>query len=79
MTLYYTHINRQKIDANRKYKKSDPVITIKRGKSGTPIYAHEVEFPAGARLVYSDAEAPILPCGARAVIISEEMPKIIRK
>lgn len=76
--LYYTHINRQKIDSNRNRKTNEPVITIKRGKSGKPIYAHEVEFPAGSRLVYSGQEKPILPCGARAVIISPEAPTVIR-
>jgi hypothetical protein len=77
-TLWYTHINRQKIDQNRKHKTTEPVITIKRGKSGKAVYAHEVEFPAGSRLVYSGEETPILPCGARAVIISPLAPTVIR-
>lgn len=74
---YYTHINRGVIDANRKHGEAEPPITIKRGKSGKPQYAYEVELPAGARLIYSP-DGTILPCGARAVIESHEAPRVIR-
>lgn len=74
---YYTHINRGVIDANRKHGQADAPIAIKRGKRGKPTYAHEVKLPAGARLIYSDGE-PLLPCGARCVIASDEAPEVIR-
>ena len=74
---YYTHINRGVIDANRKHGRNDPPITIKRGKSGKAIRAHEVELPAGARMVYSPHD-PILPCGARLVVVSDTAPVVVR-
>jgi hypothetical protein len=39
-SLKRIHVNRGRIDSNRKHGKSDPVITIKQGSSNT--YAHEV-------------------------------------
>lgn len=74
---YYTHINRGVIDANRKNGRNDPPITIKRGKRGKPITAHEVGLPVGARMIYSPHD-PILPCGARLVVVSDEMPTVIK-
>lgn len=75
--MFYTHVNRGRIDSNRKHGKDEPVITIKKGKSGKAIYATEVEFPAGAKMIYS-SEGVILPCGARCVIMSQEAPKVLK-
>lgn len=75
-SLFYTHVNRGTIDSNRKHGRAEPVITVKHGKSGKPWYAHEVELPSGSRMVYSSGD-PVLPCGARCVIISESEPKKI--
>lgn len=71
---YYTHINRNKIDSNRKNGTNDPVITVLNGKYGKPNYGHCVRLPAGAVLRYYGE--PVLPCGARVVIESEEEPEI---
>lgn len=75
--MYYTHINRQVIDANRKHKRNDPPVRFQKGKYGKPVYAHEVEFPAGGRVLYCP-DGKLLPCGARLVITSDEEPKVIR-
>jgi hypothetical protein len=75
--MWYTHVNRNVIDANRKHGRNDPPVKFQRGKYGKATYAHEVEFPAGGRVVY-DHEGRILPCGARLVITSAEEPRIIR-
>lgn len=74
---FYTHINRGIIDANRKHGRNDPPITIKRGKYGRAVTAHEVELPSRARMIYSPHE-PLLPCGARLVVVSDEMPIVVR-
>jgi len=74
--MYYTHVNRGIIDRNRKRHENAPPITIKRGKTGKATQAFEVELPAGSRMIYSPHE-PILPCGARLVIVSETEPKVI--
>lgn len=74
---WFTHINRGVIDANRTHHRDDPPITIKRGKWGKATYAHEIELPAGSRMIYSPHE-PILPCGARMVIVSDEQPRVVR-
>lgn len=71
--MYYTHINRQTVDHNRKYGTNLPPISIRKGKRGKATYHHQVVLPAGSRLVYNP-HTPILPCGARLVIVSEEEP-----
>lgn len=75
--MYYTHVNRNVIDSNRKHGRNDPPVRFQKGKYGKAVYAHEVEFPAGGRVVY-DHEGRILPCGARLVIVSKEEPKVVR-
>lgn len=73
---WFTHINRNVIDSNRKHGKDDPPITIRHGKSGQPRYGSSVVLPAESRIVY-DPDGRILPCGARLVIVSNEEPKIV--
>lgn len=74
--MYYTHINRNVIDSNRKHGKNDPPVRFQRGRYGKSTYCHEVELPAGSRVIYS-ATGSILPCGARLVITSPEEPKVV--
>lgn len=76
-TVWYTHVNRGVIDSNRKNKTDNPPVTFRKGKYGRSTRAFEVEFPAGSRMIYSPHE-PVLPCGARLVVISPEAPKVIR-
>lgn len=77
--MYYTHINRNIIDSNRKHKKTDPPVRFQKGKYGKAEYALEVEITGTTKVMYApENEAPILPCGARLVIVSEEKPTIIR-
>lgn len=73
---WFTHINRNVIDSNRKHGKNDPPIKFQRGKYGEPTYAREVALPNGSRVIY-DPVGTILPCGARLVIISEEAPTVV--
>lgn len=75
--MYYTHVNRGQIDSNRKHGTNEPVVRYQKGKYGEAVYAHELELPAGSRIIY-DHQGKILPCGARLVIASETEPKIIR-
>lgn len=75
--MYYTHVNRQVIDANRKHGRNDPPVRFQKGKYGKSVYAHEIVFPAGGRVIY-DPHGRLLPCGARLVICSEESPEVIR-
>lgn len=76
---YYIHINRGVIDSNRTRNLDNPPITFRKGKYGKSVYAHEIEFPAGGRVISSTGhEPPILPCGARVVIVTEVEPKVIR-
>lgn len=75
--MYYTHINRNVIDSNRKHGRNDPPVRFQKGKYGKAVYAHEVRLPEGSRVVY-DNLGRILPCGARLVICSEASPEIIR-
>lgn len=74
--MYYTHVNRNVIDSNRKHGRNDPPVKFQKGKHGKAVYAHTVELPAGSRVVY-DPHGRILPCGARLVIVSEEAPVVV--
>lgn len=71
---YYIHVNRNKIDSNRKHGTNEPVIKFHKGKYGKATYAHKVKIKEG-ELVYSPHE-PLLPCGARLVILTEIEPEI---
>lgn len=75
--MYYTHINRNVIDRNRKNGTEDPAVRFQKGKYGKATYAKEVRLPDGARVVYRPSGDPILPCGARLVIVSEGAPEVI--
>ena len=74
--MWYTHINRNVIDSNRKHGRNDPPVRFQKGKYGKVTYAHEVELPRGSRVVY-DPHGRILPCGARLVICSDEEPVVV--
>lgn len=74
--IYYTHINRNIIDSNRKNGTNDPPIRFQKGKYGKSTYCHEVELPSGSFVVY-DPQGTILPCGARLAITSPEKPRIV--
>lgn len=74
---YFTHVNRNQIDANTKHGTNKPAVRFQKGKFGRPFYAHEVEIPGPSRVIYSP-DSPILPCGARMVITSEARPVVIR-
>lgn len=75
--MYYTHINRNVIQSNRKHGNNEPVVRIQEGRYGTPEYCFDVRFPVGARLRYKPDGDAILPCGARLVIESETKPEVI--
>lgn len=76
MTQWFTHINRGVIDGNRKHGRFDPPITFRKGKRGKATYCMEVALPPDSRMVYSPHE-PILPCGARLVVVSSTSPQVI--
>ncbi len=44
------HVNKNKIQSNKKNHEREAVITVKKGNSNQ--YAHEVEMPGGCRVVY---------------------------
>lgn len=73
---YYVHVNRQTIDRNRKHGLDEPPVCYRKGRRGKAVYAHEIELVNG-RVKYS-AHTPLLPCGARLVIETDEEPKVIR-
>ena len=72
----YIHVNQHVIRANKKNNTNDPVITIKQGKSN--IYCHEVNILGPSRVVYGGNEKPLLSCGARVVIETEEEVEVIK-
>jgi hypothetical protein len=76
--MYYTHVNRNIIASNNKHGKEEPAVRFQKGRYGSPTYCLEVELPAGSRMVYKPSGKPLLPCGARLVIQSDEEPKVIR-
>jgi hypothetical protein len=67
------HVNRGKIDGNRKHQRDEPPLTMRKGRAGRSSYSDRIIIydqdgrPAG-EVVYN--KAGILPCGAKAVIIA---------
>lgn len=75
---YYTHINRGVIDSNRKHGTDLPAVRFQKGKYGKAVYAHRVRFTGGGEVVQSKrGEPPLLPCGARLVIVTQEKPEVV--
>lgn len=75
--IWYTHINRNVIDSNRKNGTNNPAVRFQKGKYGEPTYAFEVELPAKSRVFYKPNGDAVLPCGARLVIISDMEPTVV--
>ncbi len=77
--LWYININKHVIAQNNKRAPEDaePPVRFCRGRSGKQTYCHELELPAGSRIVYQP-DKPLVKCGARLVIVSPEEPKVIR-
>ena len=73
---YYVHINRNTINSNRKNGTALPAVRIQKGKRGRATYAHRVRFRDG-EVVYKPDGDPILPCGARLVIVTEHKPEVL--
>lgn len=73
--MYYIHVNRNKIFSNLKHGQNDPPVRVQKGKYGKPVYCRKVKFTDG-EMIYSPHE-PILPCGARLVIATENEPEVI--
>jgi hypothetical protein len=70
MTKKYIHVNQHKIRANLKNGTDDPVITVKEGRKNT--YGHAVKINGPSEVIYSGGDnKPVLPCGARVVIVTE--------
>jgi hypothetical protein len=72
----YIHVNQHVIRSNKKHNKNDPVITIKSGKTNT--YCHEVEILGNSKIIYGGNNKPLLNCGARVIIETDNDVKIIR-
>ena len=72
----YIHVNQHVIRANKKNGTDDPVITVKQGRTNT--YCSEVKVHGPRTIVYGGNDKPILPCGARVVIVTESEVEIIK-
>ncbi len=65
------HINKLQIDRNRKYKTSEPVITIRQGSRKS--YCHLAEIKGSCRVVYQ----PDNPLSCGAVVWIEVIPDTV--
>lgn len=65
----YIHVNQHVIRANKKTGADDPVITVKQGRKNT--YGRRVKILGSSEVIYGGNDKPILPCGARVVIVTE--------
>lgn len=70
----YIHVNQHNIRKNIKGENL-PVITIKRGSDN--FYANGVKINGEVELVYS-ADNPILKCGARLVMITNDNVEVTK-
>jgi len=69
MTKKFIHVNQHRIRSNLKHGTNDPVITVKEGRKNT--YGHSVKINGPSEVIYGGIDKPILPCGARVVIVTE--------
>lgn len=73
----YVSINGHTIRSNAKHGTDEPPIRIAASKSDSkPRYAREIEISGPSRLIYT-ANKPLLKCGARLVIETEDV-RIVR-
>ena len=74
---YYLHVNMFVIKKNRKLppEEHSPPITIKRGKHKKVDEAFEVKGKGEWQMVY-DPLTPVLPCGARLVMVCDNYEKV---
>ena len=74
--MYYTHVNRQVIARNKKHGTDLPAVRFQKGKYGRSTYARKVRFKNGV-IQYKPDGKPLLPCGARLVIVTKERPEVL--
>tara|TARA_B100000131_G_scaffold40385_2_gene36492 strand:- start:1472 stop:1699 length:228 start_codon:yes stop_codon:yes gene_type:complete len=69
MAKKFIHVNMHHIRSNRKHGTNVPVLTVKEGRKNT--YGHRVKINGPSEVIYGGNDKPILPCGARVVIMTE--------
>ena len=69
MAKKFIHVNQHRIRSNLKHGTNEPVITVKEGRKNT--YGHSVKINGPSEVMYGGNDKPILPCGARVVIVTE--------
>lgn len=72
----YIHVNQHVIRENKKTGAANPVITVKQGRKNT--YCSQVKINGPSEVVYSGNDKPILPCGARVVVVTESPVEIVQ-
>jgi len=76
----YIHVNQGNIKGNLKTRREgrdqdfQPVITIKEGKNNT--YCNAVSILGPSKIIYGH-DKPLLPCGARVIIITDSEIEIL--
>ena len=75
MTKKFIHVNQHRIRSNLKHGTNDPVITVKEGRKNT--YGHSVRINGPSEVIYGGNDKPILPCGARVVIVTESNVEVL--
>ena len=69
MTKTYIHVNQHKIRANLKNGTNEPVITVKTRRKNE--YCRAITINGPCQVLQSTDDKPILPCGARVVMVTE--------
>jgi hypothetical protein len=67
----FIHVNRGRIDSNRKHGKQDATITVKMGSKN--FYGRDVTIIGTTRLTQEECQ---LSCGARVYIITNDEVRI---
>lgn len=71
--MKYVSVNSHIIRKNAKHGTKEAPIRIARSKSDkSPIYASSIELIGNSKLIY-DPNKPIMSCGARLVIETEDV------
>lgn len=74
---YFIHINKNTHASNKKHDADEPAIRYQNGRFGKVVYAHRVRFKNGEVIQARPGDPPLLPCGARIVIATEEEPEVV--
>lgn len=72
----YIHVNQHIIKANAVHGTNEPALTVKDYRQNRK--AHRVRVNGPSELIYKPHDRPILPCGARLVLVTNSTVEVTK-